>query len=286
MKNKEPLPISQKIRQARLAKGLTQGELADGEITRNMMCRIETGSATPSRATLAYLADRLDVPLLYLLDDTLTLEECHKHLYLPDIQREFAEGHYAESLRLIRRHFKEYDDELALIAASCLTETAKRKVHDGNLDTADKLIKEACALLDQTVYPTEHLRASLILLSAITANVQSPRYEINDQAYLLARDRTTMQDLFAYLTEDLSSCRDPILSSHLSARAKLRSRDYKGALSALEALEERRTEENLSAFVLFRIYTDLENCHREMGDYQNAYRYANKHISMLAAFKS
>lgn len=286
MNEKEPITVGQKIRETRIAKGLTQGALAGGEITRNMMCRIETGSATPSRATLAYIADRLDIPLLYLLDDTLTLTECCKHLYLPNIQKEFAAGHYEEVLRLLHRHFKEYDDELALIAADSLTELAKKKVHNGNLESADKLIKEALSLTEATVYPTAHLRASLALLSAITSNVQSPRYEIKEEDYLSARESASMQDLYAYLTEDTASCRDPILSEHLSARDMLRSRNYKGALSTLESMEERRTELNLSAFVLFRIYTDLENCHRELGDYQNAYRYANKRISMLAAFKS
>jgi transcriptional regulator with XRE-family HTH domain len=92
------------------------------------MCRIETGTATPSRATLAYLADRLDLPLLYFLDDTLTLTECYKHLYLADIHKAFAEEHYTEALRLLQKYFKEYDDELALIAATCLTEIAKKKV--------------------------------------------------------------------------------------------------------------------------------------------------------------
>ena len=205
---------------------------------------------------------------------------------MPDIRREFAVGHYAEALRLIRRYFKEYDDELALIAASCLTENAKKKLHDGNLESADRLIGEARSLTEKTVYPTEHLRATLTLLGAITSNVQSPRYEIDEQSYLLLRDRTVMQDLFAYLTDDTAACREPILSEHLRAREMLCSRNYKGALAALETLEERRTEINMSAFILFRIYTDLESCHRELGDYQSAYRYAGKRISMLAAFKS
>ena len=286
MGTEQPMPISQKIRKARLARSLTQGELAGDKITRNMMCRIETGTATPSRATLAYLADRLDLPLLYLLDDSVTLTECYKKLYLPLIHRACKAGNEEEALRIIRRYFKESDDEISLIAATALTALARKKVHDGNLESADKLVREALAFTERTVYPTEHLRASLALLAAITANVQSPRYEMNEETYASLRDTATMQPLFAYLTEDTASCCDPILAEHLKAREKLRSRDYKGALAALEALEERRTSDHLSAFVLFRIYTDLESCHREMGDYQNAYRYANKRISMLAAFKS
>ena len=282
----EPISVSQKIRDARHAKNLTQGELAGSEITRNMMCRIETGSATPSRATLAYLADRLDIPLLYLLDETLTLEECYKHLYMDSVKSEFASGHYQECLRLIRRYFKNEDDELALIAATCLTHLAEKKLHDGNLDSADKLVREAQALCEKTVYPCEHLRCALNLLRAITTNVQSPRYEIHEKDYLACRNAAVSQDLFAYLTEDASACQEPLLHAHLKAKEKFRARDYKGALADLEALEEQRMEKNLSAFLLFRIYTDLENCHRELGDYQNAYRYANKRISMLAAFKS
>ena len=283
---KEPTSISQKIRRARLEKGLTQGELAGDEITRNMMCRIETGTATPSRATLAYLAERLDLPLLYLLDDTLTLDECAKHLYMSDVRREFKEGHYAEALRLIRKHFKDYDDETALIAAHCLLSEAEKKLHNGNLESADKTIKEALSLTEKTVYPTSDIRASLSLLSALASNVQSPRYEIDEESYLHLRNDSVMQDLYAYLTDDASSCREPLYLAHIKAREYLRARDYRSALARLQALEERRLADNMSAILIFRIYTDLETCYRELGDFQNAYRYAGKRISMLAAFKS
>lgn len=282
----EPNPIGLKIRQARIRRGLTQEELAGGEITRNMMCRIETGTASPSRSTLTYLADRLDLPLLYLLDDSITLDACLKLQHLPHIRTELDAGHYAEVVRLIRKYFTEPDDELAYLAAYSLTELAKKAVFNGNLDTADRLVREALAFTEKTVYPTEHLHAPLLLLRAVCRNVQSPRYEIDDEHYLQFRNQAVMQDFFAYLTDNPSACSNKAYLAHMEARTALKARDYKKALSILQELEARRGEAEVGAILLFRIYTDIEVCYREMDDYQGAYRYAGKRISMLSAFKS
>lgn len=54
--------LGQKIKNARLEMGLTQKELCGGDITRNMLSRIETGDAYPSLETLCCLASRLGLP--------------------------------------------------------------------------------------------------------------------------------------------------------------------------------------------------------------------------------
>lgn len=64
----EKMELGEKIRQTRLALGLSQRQLCGEEITRNMLSLIENGGAKPSVKTLTILAERLGKPVSYFLD--------------------------------------------------------------------------------------------------------------------------------------------------------------------------------------------------------------------------
>lgn len=61
------MTLGQKIKAARLDRGMTQKELVGDTITRNMLSKIENDSATPSVRTLEYLAQALSLPTGYFL---------------------------------------------------------------------------------------------------------------------------------------------------------------------------------------------------------------------------
>ena len=61
------MQIGEKIKSLRQSKLMTQSELAGTQITRNMLSTIEHGTALPSLPTALYLAERLNVPVGYLL---------------------------------------------------------------------------------------------------------------------------------------------------------------------------------------------------------------------------
>jgi len=63
------MELGEKILRARQEMGLSQRQLCGGEITRNMLSQIEHGTAHPSMKTLRYLADRLEKPVSYFLDE-------------------------------------------------------------------------------------------------------------------------------------------------------------------------------------------------------------------------
>jgi len=65
------MSLGQRIRQARQEAGLSQRQLCGDVITRNMLSQIENGSATPSMATLQYLADRLGKSVSFFLEETV-----------------------------------------------------------------------------------------------------------------------------------------------------------------------------------------------------------------------
>lgn len=66
----DPKLLGQRIKEARLAKKMTQAEVVGSFITRNMLSQIESGSAVPSVKTLTYLAQVLELPPSVLLPDT------------------------------------------------------------------------------------------------------------------------------------------------------------------------------------------------------------------------
>ena len=63
------MTLGQKLKQARLARGMTQVQVVGERITRNMLSQIENDQASPSVGTLEYLAAVLDVKLAWLLAD-------------------------------------------------------------------------------------------------------------------------------------------------------------------------------------------------------------------------
>ena len=60
------MTLGEKIKSARKAKRITQRELAKDKLTRNMISRIESGTATPSLDTIKYVANELKLPVKFI----------------------------------------------------------------------------------------------------------------------------------------------------------------------------------------------------------------------------
>lgn len=111
--------LGKRIKEARLAKKMTQSEVVGDFITRNMLSQIESGSATPSVKTLEYLCKVLEIEPNALLPD----ENDSKNA--PD-----AEGYISIRKEFINKNYKavieydaddEFSDEIcALKAKACL----------------------------------------------------------------------------------------------------------------------------------------------------------------------
>ena len=61
--------LGRRLKEARLARRMTQSEVVGDFITRNMLSQIESGSAMPSVTTLEYLSKRLEIPFEQLMED-------------------------------------------------------------------------------------------------------------------------------------------------------------------------------------------------------------------------
>jgi len=61
-----PTTLGQRVRQARIARGLTQSELADSRFSKQYVSQIERDQLRPTEATLRWIADRLGVDTQFL----------------------------------------------------------------------------------------------------------------------------------------------------------------------------------------------------------------------------
>ena len=62
--------LGKKLKEARLAKKMTQSDVVGGYITRNMLSQIESGCAFPSIRTLEYLSGVLEIPMCELVAES------------------------------------------------------------------------------------------------------------------------------------------------------------------------------------------------------------------------
>ncbi|MBL0386291.1 tetratricopeptide repeat protein [Tumebacillus sp. ITR2] len=74
------MSLGQKIRELRVAKGLTQSDLGSGLVTPSMISQIESDKANPSYKVLEAIAEKLETPLEHFLADIQTqLEQTSAH---------------------------------------------------------------------------------------------------------------------------------------------------------------------------------------------------------------
>lgn len=279
--------LGEKIKFIRKERGMTQAQLVGDRITRSMLSEIEKGKALPSLDTLHYLASELGVSAAYLLDESEDITAYRKRREMPTLMKLYREGDYAACFRHGEALQGEGDDELSLLLAHCASAEGKRAFRAGNMETALVYFQEAAAYAEKTVYPTADIAATTSLYRAIAENVSSPRRDFDEAAYRQHVNTATDAELFSYMTDNPDyPYENSLFSAHIEARLLLREKRYRAALPLLLAIEERKTETGVTAYFLFRLYSDLELCYREEQNFERAYKYATKRITLLSAFQS
>ena len=130
--------LGRRIREVRLAKKLTQSDVVKDYMTRNMLSKIENGSAAPSVRTLEYLAAELDVPVSYFLDGE---------------DREHVDSEQLREIDDIARMLKYFieDAGIAVIPGVELCLLARTRLAAGRYDAALSMFEN----IDMEIYPKE-----------------------------------------------------------------------------------------------------------------------------------
>ncbi len=283
----EKLPLGKKIKALRAERGLTQAQLVlDGDITRNLLSQIENGITSPSLSTLRYIAKRLDVPLSYLVsddDDPLFYE---KKSAIDGIYESFKNKSYKDVIYKIGR-LSGKDNELSYMLAYALFEFGRESLLQGALKTAARAFCDALYECEGTVFDTSRIKTAAPMYICVALNIQSPLLDFNKSEYESGLADALDYEFFKYLTLDFSyPFKNDAYRLHTEAKGLIKERRYAEALSLLNEAAELTKGASYNAFLIFGIYSDLEQCHKELYDFENAYLYANKRLSLLEGFKT
>ena len=285
--------IGQKIRSLRVAKLMTQSELAGNHITRNMLSSIENGNAQPSLSTIQYIAKALNVPVGFLLAEEGDEIVYQKMNGLANIKRAYRAEDWMGCRSLCLLSCPEPDDEIRLILANCDLEIAKDAFWKGKIRYACRFFDEAMLYAAETLYPSKHVRAEAQVYFRYMTRISQTLYsdvldegETHDlvsktafSVYLNALealerdDEATVELLLKQISSDL------FFEEHLRAKLQIYRKQYTEARARLLRLLD--TEIPLSEVGLYAVLCDLEICCREIEDFKGAYRYTNERVQLF-----
>ena len=278
--------IGNKIKQLRISAGLTQSQLAGSKITRNMLSCIESGKASPSIDTLSYLADRLNVPVSFLVSEDDNLFFYQKNEIITKAKDLFYHQKYSQCIEALK-NIDSPDDEICYILCACYFNVGKASVLKGSLKTAKGMLENSLVYAKRTIYDTEVMSAVATMYLALANNIQSPLLELDQKYVSSIISRNSELDFYNYIIQNSSYDYNlDVWSKHLEAKEMIRNRRYYEAVSELRKIEEQKGTIEYNAYFVFSVYSDIEICYRQLGDFENAYRYASKRLSLLEAFKS
>lgn len=267
------MELGQRLKQARLEAGLSQRQLCGEMITRNMLSQIENGSARPSMGTLEYLARRLDKPVSYFLEEQTVTSP--NQAWMANAREAFSGGLFSkviQALESYRGPDEVFDPERFLLEALSLTALAKEAISAGKGVYARELLDRAEKAGAQTPYYTKALERERILTLYRLRPELAPELVIRletDHRECLLRARACLAagdfgNCLRYLESVSSEDGEGRL---LRGQAAFGLKDYPRAIREMSAVETVFPDICLGL---------LEQCYRELGDFQNAYLYACK----------
>ena len=285
------MTLGQKLKQTRLARGMTQSQVVGDRITRNMLSQIENDLASPSVGTLEYLASVLNVRLSWLLADEQEEAEAGRTQRLRELLKS---GEYAACLELAPEH--EPDDEQALLLALAAAQCALHALEAERFAAAQQLARQALSWNEASLYGHAQVRLEMLRVLARCAEQTDGDAEAAFAAYRAAY--TELQPAVPY---HLSMARYQLIQEHLpaaeheiwsiadlpeSSRAEyliLRGRlackkeQYE---TAAEYLRQADALGPLPKLLERELCQSMELASRELQDYKTAYEYAARQLKL------
>ncbi len=295
------MDIGKKIKRLRTEKLMTQSELTGGEITRNMLSRIENGAALPSLGTVIYLASKLGVPAGYLLSEGEEEFIYHKTSVMKNIRRAYTDRNFELCRDMCLTEFEEFDDELELILTDCCIGVAEESIRTGQLRKACIFLDEAVIHSRNTMFDTTMQKNSIAIMFGLLKEI-SPALDSNETDTYISEDLchpsvfgsvfckyiTVILDIEHYrlFTDDLENHPEIKLGDdemlfvlHLRARKQIHNKDYSTALITLRAVIDADTVPQ--RLLLYMACADMEICCREIGDFKGAYEFSQNKLDLL-----
>ena len=280
------MTLGEKIKKARLEKGLTQSEVSEDKITRNMLSAIESNKSIPSIDTLLHISDRLELPIAYFLSDDFDISVYRKKQFIEQIKLAFSNKSYFTCVSLIEE-IDCYDDELAYILACSYFELGVSAAKLGSFITAEKYLANSRKYCDLTIYDTGSIECKIPLYESFVKNVNAPLLDFDNARFALDMAKIVDYEFYKYICNDAEySYTNKLFERHLFARTKIKERKYYEAINILLEIADSKSSFEYNAYFMYSVYGDLDNCYKQICDFENAYKYSGKRISMLEGFNS
>ena len=260
------MELGEKIRQARVEKGLSQRELCGEEITRNMLSLIENGAAKPSMKTLQYLAGRLGKSVGFFLEEKETASPNQE--VMESARRLYREGDFAGAARNLadyREPDPVFDPEKGILWALVHQELAQQAICQGRRIYAMELLDKARV---DAAYLGEELEKKRLLLVGRLGGQKVAEQLPNLDEELLLRGKEALEAgalcRAVRLLEAVENQKAPRWQ-WLRGEVYIAQKKYKNAARCFHGAEREMPREAAEK---------LEVCYRELEDYKKAYEYA------------
>ena len=262
------MELGQRIKEARLAAGVSQRQLCGDVITRNMLSRIEHGTVRPSMTTLRFLAERLGKPISYFLDETTVTSP---NLQVMASARQcYRQADFAGALAILDEYEDPddtFDDEKLLIQVKCFLAMAADALVQGKKPYAVELLRKAeQAGRLSAYYSPEIERERLLMLAQTGETVCLPA---NDRELLLRAQNAMTEGDPQRAAQYLDAAEDRSVPrwQFLRGDVYFARQDYYNAAACYLAAED---------FYPRQVWPKLETCYQMLEDYKMAFHYALK----------
>lgn len=287
--------IGKKIRELRLSAGLTQKQLAGDIISRNMLSMIESGTALPSIETLLHISEMLSVSPGFFFADENDLKLLGKEQATASAYSLIDNSEY-ETAAEVCRQYAQYDTEMRSLLVLCLMRMAEDYLSKYMLVSAVNYFESAAKLAkgvpyigdsiikmcDFSVTLAEYAARDTVPESLIDYKKYSDAsIPVSFLAYLSAYKAVKGGDAVTASAIARSGMLGEFHSLHIRGAVHMENKDYEDATTFLDLA---LTSNGGGFFSRYKLLCDLEECRKNVGDFELAYSLSTGRMEMLGMF--
>ena len=219
------LGLGERLRQLRVAAGLTQGELAGDRFSKEYVSQIERGKTRPTAETIEWIAQRLGVDASFLANGVSTDERGRVEAALARAEALANSDRFVEAI-------EEYESLHSAVRATGSNELEVRLlVGEARARTVDGQIKPAITLLEQARLISESASFSDVERAEILFRLGIARYKLSSISTAVGLFNAALE-----LAERSGLPCDQLRANILEARSRCyrRQRDFAAAKEDVE----------------------------------------------------